>query len=100
MEYLNQLEVYEIRDKAGNVTGLEAAAEGENEQPSLTAALREGFAALYDTPAYPYLFLHTPYDLEEIIHEEENAFLADSGTAESAAKSVQSRAGIYLAEHQ
>jgi len=100
MEYLNQLEVYETRDKAGNVTGLEAAAEGENEQPALTAAVREGFAALYDTPAYPYLFLRTPYDLEEIIHEEENAFLAGSGTAESTAKSVQSRAGIYLAEHQ
>ncbi len=100
LEYLNQLEVYEIRDKAGNVTGLELAAEGGNEYKELTAAVREGFAALYDTPAYPFYFLRTPYDLEEIIHEEEIAFLAGSGSAESTAKSVQSRAGIYLAEHE
>lgn len=98
--YLNTLRVYEITDKAGNVTGVQLAAEGENEQTALTEAVREGFVRLYDSPAYPDYFLRTPFDLEEIITEEEAAFLTGGADLESAVKAIRSRTGIYFAERE
>lgn len=102
--YLDTVSVFETVDKAGNVTGLELlpTADGDTAhlRSDLTAAVREGISAVYDSAAYPEYFLRTPFDLEEIIHEEEARFFGGSASAEDTAEAVRSRAGIYLAEHE
>ncbi len=102
--YLDTVSVFETVDKAGNVTGLEllptADGNAEHLRSDLTAAVRDGVFAVYDSASYPEYFLRAPFDLEEIIYEEEAAFFSGSTTAEDAVKSVQSRAGIYIAEHE
>lgn len=100
MDYLNTLSVTETTDKIGNFTGYELSADGEKENPQLTQAVREGFEALFDAPAYPYLFLQTSFELQELIYEEEAAFFSGTGDAGSAAKAVQSRTAIWLSEHE
>lgn len=101
---LDGMSVYETVDKAGNATGTEllSRADGDpaRERADLNEAVRAGVLAVFDSDAYPELFLRTPYDLEEIIHEEEARFFSGQFSAEDTAKAVQSRTAIYIAEHE
>ena len=100
MAKLETLTVTESHDTSGRFTGYVLSEDSDDGHPELTKAVRECFTALYDSPAYPEYFLRIPMDLEILIQEEEAAFFRGSGTAEVAVKTLQSRAAIWLAEHE
>ena len=59
----------------------------------------EKLLSILDTPACPIMET-IPEEVDAIIDEELSAYLAGQGSAEDCAKKIQSRVGIYLAEHK
>ena len=64
-----------------------------------TEKTAEKLKTILDTAGSPVME-SVPNEIDEIIREEISAFFADAASAEDCAKKIQSRASIWLAEHQ
>lgn len=83
----------------GGHSGWNLETDGEGTLLTVTEDVLAGCAALLDQETCSYLFTETPASLAAIITEEESGYLSGTGDAASAAKTTQSRAAIWLAEH-
>ncbi|MBQ3706814.1 MAG: hypothetical protein II889_02795 [Clostridia bacterium] len=68
-------------------------------EKDLTPAGTAWFEEFCDRPVMPILS-KAPADLDAIVNEELSAYFAGAVSAEDCAKKIQSRASIWLAEHQ
>ena len=100
MQYLDSMEGYQM--SMHRLTGRTNFGKGLTETADtvvseLADTLFPLIRHLYETAGYT---VSVPKDIRKIVNEEQSRFLAGAISAEECADIVQSRVGIYLAEHE